>query len=370
MLDKFGKNHSFGPWRGFNLLEKFTLKMNSPFVELDFQRMSEWGFDFVRLPMDYRCWILDSDFFKINEKVLRQIDQAVEFGRKYGIHVDMCFHRAPGYCINPPKERLNLWKDEDALEACEHHWSLFAKRYKGVPSTQVSFNLVNEPLGDDLDEGIGTDMETYAMFTKRVLRAIRDIDADRLVLADGLITKGHYDPVPGVDDPLFGQSFHVYEPGWLTHIGAEWAHAWYVYGEKEQPPYPGVAPNLDRYLEELPPNSPDRGAYLAYRNVRVDKAWIENWMRNYLDLKEKKGTLVHCGELGIYAKKVPRGSQLNWFRDVLNILAQHRVGWAVWNFRGSFGVINTGREEFHNETLPNGDRLDGQLLDIVRGHLK
>ena len=134
-----GMTQQFGPWRGFNLLEKFTLQMNSPFVELDFQRMSEWGFDFVRLPMDYRCWALDGDFYKIDEKSLRQIDRAVEFGRKYGIHVDICFHRAPGYCINPPKEPLNLWKDEEALEACEYHWSLFAKRYKGIPSRRVSF---------------------------------------------------------------------------------------------------------------------------------------------------------------------------------------------------------------------------------------
>ena len=43
-------------WRGFNLLEKFHVAENKPFLETDFQWMSEWGFDFVRLPMDYRCW--------------------------------------------------------------------------------------------------------------------------------------------------------------------------------------------------------------------------------------------------------------------------------------------------------------------------
>jgi len=358
----------FGPWRGFNLLEKFTVDRNSPFVELDFQRMSEWGFDFVRLPMDYRCWIIGNDLYEINEKVIREIDQTIEFGKIYGIHVNLCFHRAPGYCINPPKEQLNLWRDKEVMEACEYHWRFFAKRYKGMPSTQVSFNLVNEPLGCDLSEDIGTDISTYGQFTKRLLRAIKEIDPERLVIADGLITKDRYEPVPGIDDPLFGQSFHMYEPGWLTHLGAEWAHAWYVYGENEQPDYPGVAPNLDRYLGKLPINSPYRGAYMAYRGVRVDKGWLENWMKNYLDL-EKRGTLIHCGELGIYAKKVPRKSQINWYNDVLDILSKHKVGWAIWNLRGSFGVMNTGREEFHSETLPNGDRLDGELLNTIRKYM-
>lgn len=40
-------------WRGFNLLEKFNAR-NDRFVEADFQWIQEWGFDFVRLPMDYR----------------------------------------------------------------------------------------------------------------------------------------------------------------------------------------------------------------------------------------------------------------------------------------------------------------------------
>jgi len=359
---------TFGPWRGFNLLEKFTVDRNSPFSELDFQRMSEWGFDFVRLPMDYRCWIIGNDLYGINEKVMGEIDQAVEFGRLYGIHVNLCFHRAPGYCINPPRERLNLWRDREAMEACEHHWRLFAKRYEGIPSTQVSFNLVNEPLGDDLSGDIGADISTYGQFAKRMFRAIREMDPGRLVMADGLITKGHYEPVPGIDDPLFGQSFHMYEPGWLTHLGAEWAHAWYVYGENEQPTYPGIAPNLDKYSERLPSNSPDRGAYMAYRDVFVDKAWLEGWMGNYFDLMEK-GTFIHCGELGIYAKKVPRGSQLNWYNDILDVLSKRNVGWAIWNFRGPFGVINTGRDGFHNVTLPNGDRLDGELLNAIRSHL-
>ena len=86
-------------WRGFNLLEKFTDSQNAPFRESDFEWMAEWGFDFVRLPLSYWCWADVNDWLNINEDVIKEIDQAVEFGRKHNIHVNINFHRGPGYCV-------------------------------------------------------------------------------------------------------------------------------------------------------------------------------------------------------------------------------------------------------------------------------
>src|SRR6185436_12294998 len=113
-----------------------------------------------------------SDWLKLREGELKHIDQAVEFGRKHGVHVNLNFHRAPGYCVNPPKEPLDLWSDEKALDACAFHWAQFAKRYKGVPNSQVSFDLLNEP--SDIAEA------TYGRVVKRLVEAIRAEDPQRL----------------------------------------------------------------------------------------------------------------------------------------------------------------------------------------------
>ncbi|RZM01353.1 MAG: glycoside hydrolase, partial [Pedobacter sp.] len=69
-------------WRGFNLLEKFNSDVNKPFLEWDFKKMAEWGFDFARLPMSYHCWSKPDDWFKIDEAVLKEIDQAIAYGAK------------------------------------------------------------------------------------------------------------------------------------------------------------------------------------------------------------------------------------------------------------------------------------------------
>src|SRR3990167_8634518 len=125
-------------WRGFNLLEKFNAGSNKPFVEDDFRWISEWGFDFVRLPMDYRCWSDPNDPYKVKEKVLAEIDRAVEFGKKYAVHVSLNLHRAPGYTVAQPPEKLDLWTSDEAQKQFDFQWSQFAKRYKGIPSLRLS----------------------------------------------------------------------------------------------------------------------------------------------------------------------------------------------------------------------------------------
>src|SRR3954469_12135824 len=97
-------------WCGFNLQEKFTDRpdewaavdpewghSNEPFRERDFEWIARLGFNFVRLPMSYRCWTDPHDPFRLTEATLIQIDQAVNWGRQYGIHTCLNFHRAPGY---------------------------------------------------------------------------------------------------------------------------------------------------------------------------------------------------------------------------------------------------------------------------------
>ena len=74
--------------------------------------------------------------------ILGQIDDAIEMGRQRGIHVNLNLHRAPGYCVNPPAEPLDIWADDQALEAAAAHWAHFAQRYRGVPSEELSFCLL------------------------------------------------------------------------------------------------------------------------------------------------------------------------------------------------------------------------------------
>ena len=54
-------------WRGFDLTDGMSIKSSGDFREEDFAWISEFGFDFVRIPLCYRLWVLDDDAFKVNE---------------------------------------------------------------------------------------------------------------------------------------------------------------------------------------------------------------------------------------------------------------------------------------------------------------
>lgn len=315
-------------WRGFNLLEKFIkTRHNGPFLESDFQWMAEWGFDFVRLPMDYRCWTNPDDPYRVDEKVLAEIDQAVEFGRKHGIHVCLNLHRAPGYTVARPPEKLDLWTDEEAQRQFDFQWSQFAKRYRGTASSRLSFDLVNEPAK--------TTAEAYAKVARRVVAAIRKVDPDRLIIADGI--RWGRDPMFALADLGIAQSTRGYDPFRLTHYKASW-----VAGS-------------DRWPEPTWPLKRDDKTF--------DRDWIyEDRIVPWKKL-EARGVGVHVGEWGVF-NKTPHDVTLRWMRDRLELWKDAGWGWALWNFRGSFGILDSGRRDVDYKDF-RGHKLDRKMLDLL-----
>ncbi|MBI3921069.1 MAG: cellulase family glycosylhydrolase [Armatimonadetes bacterium] len=319
-------------WRGFNLLEKFVAEQNAPFLESDFEWMAEWGFDFVRLPLSYRCWAEPDPvrWFDLKESVLKEIDQAVEFGRKYGIHVNLNFHRGPGYCVNPPKEPLDLWRDERALEACAFHWAHFAQRYKGLPNTRVSFDLLNEP-------GLIAEA-SYVRVVKRLVEAIREEDPGRLIIADGLLWGR--DPVEGLVGLGIAQSTRGYDPMQISHYKASWI------GGSDKWPEPTWP------LQTSPTD--------VWNKDRLLKERIAPWKA-----LERKGVGIHVGEWGAF-QHTPHPVVLDWMRDCLQLWKEAGWGWALWNFRGSFGILDSGRADVQYEDF-HGHKLDRAMLELLQG---
>lgn len=132
--------------------------------------MAEWGFNFIRLPTDYHIWTVSPGVYR--EQPLKEIDQVIAWARARGIHVNLCLHRAPGYCVNPPKEPLDLWGHDAGSDKARRQfaaqWHMFATRYRGIPSADLSFDLVNEP--PDISG------EEYVRAITSAVAAIREVD--------------------------------------------------------------------------------------------------------------------------------------------------------------------------------------------------
>ena len=314
-------------WRGFNLLDMFTMRSQAEFPEDDFKWIRDFGFDFVRFPTVYRLWIEDGDDYKIKESMLDKLDRGIDLANKYGLHVSLNFHRGPGYSVNREfTEPHSLWKDQSALDAFCFHWQLMAKRYKGISKDKLSFDLINEP------PSIGPQMSRadHERVVRAAVAAIRQISPDRLIVADGM-SYGN-EPAPELADLGIGQSTRAYQPMFVSHAGASWVN----YQDYPEPAWPGHG---------------------------WDRKRLEEFYARWADLA-RKGVGVHCGEGGTF-NKTPHDVTLRWLRDVLEILTGHNIGLALWNFRGSFGILDSGRTDVAYEDF-HGHKLDRKLLDLLQ----
>lgn len=317
-------------WRGFNLLHKFHLDWsNRPFEEREFEWIAELGFNFVRLPMDYRVWADKTDPYRLDESVLKEIDQAVRWGVKYKIHVQINFHRAPGYTVASPPEPLNLWKDEEAQKQCAFHWKQFAQRYKGISNRQLSFNLFNEPAG--------VDAESHRTVVQRVVEAIREADPQRLIVCDG--RDWGLTPAEELVPHRVAQATRGYQPFRLTHYRAEWVQG------------------ADHW--EKPTEHPLKEGDTVWDKERLWQVFYARWKS-----LEQKDVGVMVGEFGAY-NKTPHKVVLAWMRDLLDLWKSLGWGWALWNFEGSMGILNSGREDVQYENW-RGKQLDRVMLELLR----
>jgi len=357
-------------WRGFNLPgppEKVP--------EDDFRMIRDLGFDWVRLPESYwnylDCDALQTgrlnprDATRIKESAVAQIDRLIELGRKYSIHVNLALHRGPGFCIsdyNPNavvREPFNLWKDREAEDAFVFHWDMFARRYKGISSRELSFNLLNEPMFPSPRpfltpaEAIVVDLQNQARkrpspamsredhrrVMTRTAQQVRQHTPDRIIIIDGLDVGRT--TVPEMNGTGVCQSVHTYLPAEVSHYRAAWSDAM-----------------LDFPTPEWPAKRRDGKGLITRETLET---FYEPW--GWL---AANGVGVHAGEAGGYFQ-TPHAVFLRWTCDVLDILKGYNIGWALWNFRGYFGVLDSGRADVSYEDW-HGHKLDRELLTLLQYH--
>ncbi len=326
--------------RGFNLTELTGGQRDQRFRKRDFEWMAAWGFDFARLPMSYWAWSTPERWDEIDERAVAPVDEAVEWGREFGVHVNLNFHRIPGYCVNgSEKEPAQLFDSapaemERALAAAERHWRFFARRYRGIPSERLSFDLFNEP-------PFMADQSRYVAIARRLIAAIRAEDPQRLLVVDGADIG--QTPVLGLADLGLVQSTRGYLPKMVSHYTATWVPANEF--ESTEPP---VWPMTDK------------------NGVRWDREKLRAELIAKWEPLTKLGVPVHVGEWGCF-NRTPHAAMIGWMTDLLALWKEAGWGWAMWNLRGAFGVVDSGRADVKYEPF-HGHQLDRELLELIRAH--
>lgn len=340
-------------WKGFNLVD-FNTPDPQPgrryTTEDHLKWMQDWGFNFIRLPIAYPYYtkfdrskpITPEEVYRIDEAAVEKIDNLVHLAHKHNLHTSINLHRAPGYCINAGfNEPYNLWKDAEAQKAFNYHWGFWGKRYKNIPNKNISFDLLNEPsvredMNDQHSKSSAIPGALYRAVAKGATDAIRAANKDHLVIADG--NEVGNKPTPELSDLNIAQSCRGYFPHQISHYKAPWANK-----EPEKNPVPVYPGQIG--------------------NQTFNREILEKYYQPWIDLM-KSGVGVHCGECGGW-NKTPHEVFLAWFNDVTDILVSNNIGFALWEFIGDFGILNSGRSDVAYEDW-NGYKLDRKLLTLIQ----
>jgi endoglucanase len=333
------KNLSFSKYKGFNLTQKTGgFGPRKRFEEEDFEIMTDLGFNFARIPMSYWNWSTPQNWFQINEDIFKDIDEVVDFGKQYNIHINLNLHRVPGYCINGrDHEPMDLFDDapekmQQALNAVVFHWKFIARRYAGVPNERISFDLINEPPKN-------TNEKRYVEIIRAVVEGIRDEDPNRLIVVDGKDIGRN--PVSGIEDLGLAQSTRGYDPMSVTHYTATWV-------PKDE---------FETFDKPTWPLKGDNGK--LWDKAALKEKLIDRWQSTV-----NAGTQVHVGEWGCFSK-TPHDVCLSWMKDILSLWKEANWGQSMWNLKGDFGILNSNREDVNYENY-KGHKLDRKMLELLK----
>ncbi len=159
-------------------------------TEADLREIKRLGFNFVRLPFNYRHLVNDQRPGEYAENVFAPVDQLFDWCRRHGLYVLLDMHAAPGgqNTTSPADSSTGfaeLWSQEPYQDRSIKLWEQMARRYGGEPSL-MGYNLLNEPITDQFGP-LDASAQTAAMnaFYRRLIPAIRAIDPQHCIVVEG-----------------------------------------------------------------------------------------------------------------------------------------------------------------------------------------
>ncbi len=289
----------------------------------DIGLMQSMGFDHVRLSVDPQPMMVSRRPDEIPAEYLGYLDAAVKMILDRGLAVIIDLH--------PDSEfKARLAKDDSFVQEYADFWRALAKHYSTWDAERVFFEILNEPELTDR-------YRWYGVQTKLAV-AIREGAPQHTMIAAGARWSDDDDLVfiEPLRDPNVVYAFHFYEPHIFTHQGATWGtYFWHWVKGLHYPSSPESAAKVAAGV----PDAVDRLAVIRYGQEHWDAARIDAEITQVSEWARQRGVPVMCNEFGVYRDYADPRDREAWIHDVRTALEQHGMGWTMWDYSGSFGVV-------------------------------
>ena len=225
-----------------------------------------------------------------------------------------------------------LFTEPVAAEKFADLWRQLSARLKSRANQRVAYELMNE--------AVATNPDDWNRVAQLAFHAIRDREPARpIVLGSNRWNSAlTFDQLQVPADQSTILTFHFYLPMLVTHHRAWWCPEGKMYAGPVQ--YPG-APIPAESLSQVQLPAADRLVKLDLNEINkpYDRSVMVAAIAKPLAVAQRTGLPLYCGEFGAI-DLTPLPVRQAWYRDLISVFAEYRIGWAAWDYKAEFGIID------------------------------
>ena len=281
------------------------------------------GFDHVRLSINPQPMMDAARHRGGGGDYFSYLDAAVKMILDAGLAVELDMHPDSDF-------KARLAKEDDFVERFADFWSTIAQHYATWDADKIFFEILNEPEMRDPYRWYGVEAKIAA--------AIRRAAPANTIIAAGARWDDNDDMVflEPLPDNNVVYVFHFYEPHIFTHQGATWGSYYWKWVKGLH--YPSSPENAAQVAAAVP-EARDRLQVIRYGQDHWDPSRIEAEINQAADWAHRRGVPLICNEFGVFRTFSDPQDRARWITDVRTSLERHNIGWAMWDYSGSFGVV-------------------------------
>ena len=265
--------------------------------------------------------IMDRTSGKVIEERGEQVEAAIERFQRAGLLVMIDLHNEDRAAELDP-----AWQ-----QAFVRFWGSLAARLSRFDPELTILEIINEPVFAGREEQWNT-------FNGRLAEVIRQNAPQHTIVTSGPDWGGidGLKKLKLLPDKNVIYSFHCYDPFTFTHQGATWTSP--AVRPLRGVPYPSSPEAVRPLLPALEASPASKKMVEWYGKERWNKEKLASRFRQGIEWGVKNRVPLYCGEFGVFPATSKPEHRSNWFRDFGQVLAENRIGWAVWGWDEGFGL--------------------------------